>query len=293
MVPAGSAATTIDLDGGRVRLLRSTARPGPGPAGTPLLLVHGGGTDNSAISWFHAFEAFGADRQVIALDLPGFGGTSGIEPAGDPRETADLTARVAGRLGLTRVVAVGVSMGGDVALNLALRHPGLVEALVLVGPGGLVPVLRNRRTQIAAWLPAQLPEPVLLAAARMSTPFVRAALRSVVADPDALPPQVVREFLREARRPDGFLGYLRYNRATLGPRSMRNDLQPVVGRIEVPALFFHGADDRWVDPEGSRRAAAQMARARLVLVPGCGHWAQLEAAGRFVAEVRELLAIGH
>lgn len=288
LVPAGSAATTVDLDGGRVRVLRSTALPGP--AGTPLLLVHGGGTDNAAISWFHAFEAFGADRPVIAFDLPGFGGTSGIDPVGDPREMADLTARVAGRLGLGEVVAVGVSMGGDVVLNLALRHPTLVRGLVLVGPGGLVPVLRNRITQFSAWLAAQLPEPVLLALARMSTPLVLLALRNVVSDRGSLPPQVVEEFLRQAREPDGFLGYARYNRATLGPWSMRNDLQPVVGRIAAPALFFHGAQDRWVDPEGSRRAVAAMPRARLALVPGCGHWAQLEAAERFATEVRGLLA---
>ncbi|BBF99446.1 MULTISPECIES: alpha/beta fold hydrolase [Pseudonocardia] len=290
LVPAGSGTGTIDIDGGRVRVLRSVTVPEPERAGTPLLLVHGGGTDNAAISWFHAFEAFGVDREVFAIDLPGFGGTTGIDPVGDPRRTADLTARVAARLGLTRVVAVGVSMGGDVVLNLALRHPELVEALVLIGPGGLIPVLRNRFTQFAAWLAAQLPERVLLALSRTANSFVQSAVRGVVSDPDSLPPEVLAEFLREARRPGAFLGYLRYNRATLGPRSMRNDLQSEVGRIDVPALFFHGADDPMVDPEGSRRAARSMPAARLVLVPGCGHWAQLEASEQFAAEVRALLA---
>ena len=137
LVPAGSAERTIGLDGGRIRVLCSTA-PARGCDRTPLLLIHGGGTDNAAISWYGAFQAFGPDRRVVAVDLPGFGGTTGIEP---------------------------------------------VEALVLIGPGGLVPVLRNRAVQFAAWLGAQLPERVLPRVSRPATRFLRAALRGMVMDP--------------------------------------------------------------------------------------------------------------
>lgn len=290
LIPPSSAESFLDLDGGRVRVLRSTQEVEGGSDRAPLLLIHGGGTDHAAISWFEMFEAFGAERDVIALDLPGFGRTTSIAPLGGPQAMADFVARAARALALPAAVIVGVSMGGDVALNVALRHPALARALVLIGPGGLVPVLRNRPTQCAAWLLAQLPDMLLLPMARLANRYVDRALRAMVTDVGTLPPQVVEEFIAEARRPDGGIAYGRYNQAALGPFAMRNDLLPVVDRITVPTLFFHGAEDPLVDPEGSRRASARMPDARLVLVPGCGHWAQLEAGDRFREEMRAFLA---
>ncbi|WP_368820060.1 alpha/beta fold hydrolase [Kocuria arenosa] len=70
---------------------------------------------------------------------------------------------------------------------------------------------------------------------------------------------------------------------------MLNDLTDRVQEIGVPALFFHGADDPVVDPEGSRRAAELIPRARPVLVPDCGHWAQLERHDEFLAGVHPFL----
>jgi pimeloyl-ACP methyl ester carboxylesterase len=180
-------------------------------------------------------------------------------------------------------------MGGEVALQVALRHPSLVEALVLIAPGGLVPVLRNRVVQLAAWLAAQLPDRVLVPLARLANTQVEAALKAMVHDPSRLPTEVVAEFRREAGRPRAGLGYARYNQASLGPWTMRNNLLPVVHRATVPTLFFHGENDPLVDPEGSRRASRLMPDARLVLVPECGHWAQLESRDRFLAEVRRFL----
>ncbi len=287
LVPAGSSERFVEVDGGRVRVLESTATPGHGRS--PLVLVHGGGTDSAAISWYDVYEAFGADRRVVGLDLPGFGGTEGVAPLGGAPEMADFVVRVAGRLGIRRAVVMGVSMGGDVALNVALRHPVLVEALVLVAPGGLVPVFRNRFVQLSAWLAAQLPDRLLVPLARLANTQVEAALKAMVHDPRRLPPEVVAEFRREASRPGAGLGYARYNQTSLGPRAMRNNLLPVVHRITAPTLFFHGDNDPLVDPQGSHRASRLMPEARLVLVPECGHWAQLESRDRFLAEVRRFL----
>lgn len=285
LLPPGARAEYIDLDGGRVRLLRG----GAPDAGPPVVLLHGGGTDNSAISWYRLFEPLSADHAVLAFDLPGFGATEGIEPVGGPDAMADFAARVLAAEGLADAVVVGVSMGGDVALNLALRHPGSVRSLVLIAPGGLVAQFRNRAAHTAAWLAARLPDWVLLPASRLANRFVGAALRAIVHDPVTLPAEVVAEFRREALRPRGGIGYARYNQASIGRTAMRNNLLPVVERITVPALFFHGEHDPMVPPEGSRRAAALMPDARLVMVPECGHWAQLEAHDRFLAEVAAFL----
>lgn len=289
LIPPGAHSTFVDLDGGRVRVLR--ADPDPDPAAeTPLLLVHGGGSDNAAISWYELFEAFGAERQVIAMDLPGFGYTEGIPALGGPDAMADFVARLAAEVAIDRVVVVGVSMGGDVALNLALRHPDLVQALVLIGPGGLMPRFPSKKMQRAAWTMAQLPDSVLFPMAAMGNRFVDKAIESMVADVDTLPVPVREEFASEARRNPSSEGYLRYNQATLGQNEMRNNLLGEVHRITVPTLFFHGAQDPIVSPRGSQVASRLMPDATLVLVPNCGHWAQLEASALFDAELRSFLA---
>lgn len=285
--PPGSTEHFVPIGGGRVRILTSSESPA---GARPLLLLHGGGTDNAAISWYEAFATLGRDHSLVAMDLPGFGATTGIAPLGGPAVLADFVDAVCEQLGLREVVVVGVSMGGDVALNLALRRTRRVAGLVLVGPGGLAPVFRNRVAQLAAWSVAQLPDPLLVPLAGFANRYADAALRAMVSDVDRLPPPVRAEFVREARRPGAALGYLRYNQATLGPSAMRNNLLPVVHRIAAPALFFHGADDPIVDPAGSRAAVAAMPDARLVLVPDCGHWAHLEAPDRFATEATRFLS---
>ncbi|MCF6475883.1 alpha/beta hydrolase [Nonomuraea sp. MG754425] len=285
LVPPGASERHLTTAAGRLRVLHAGHPQEP----VPLVLIHGGGTDNAAISWYRLIEPLSAGREVWAPDLPGFGGSGDVAPAGGPRELAAVVADAMAALGITRAVVAGVSMGGDVALNLALHHPQRVAGLVLVAPGGLVPIFRNRAAHFGAWVAAQAPDRVLLPATRLANRFSGAAIRAIVKDPATLPPEVVAEFVREARKPRAGLGYARYNQATLGRHGMLNDLTGRVHEIGVPTLIFHGADDPIVDPEGSRRAAARLPHARLVTVPDCGHWAQLEAHNRFLTETRTFL----
>ncbi|MEN0070978.1 MAG: alpha/beta hydrolase [Propionicimonas sp.] len=286
LIPDGARETWVQARSGRLRVLAGGSDSGLPPA----FLVHGGGTDNAGISWFRSFGPLAAHRRVHAVDLPGFGGSIDVPAAGGPRQLAAVVAEVMERLGTGPSVVFGVSMGGDVALNLALARPDLVAGLVLVAPGGLVPLLRDRRTQYWAWLAAQAPDWLLLPAARIANRFVGSALKAIVRDPSTLPPEVVAEFTREAREPLGGIAYGRYNQATLGRHGMLNDVSGQVAGIAVPALFFHGEDDPLVDPEGSRRAASAMPHADLELVAGCGHLAQLEAHDRFLATTAAFLA---
>ncbi len=287
LTPPGAGRLEVPTTVGRLGALHAGA---PVVGAHPLVLVHGGGTDSSSISWYRLVEPLAADREVWAVDLPGFGSSMGVAPVGGPDAMADVLAEALGTLGVGPAVVCGVSMGGDVALNLALRHPPLVAGLVLVAPGGLVPRLGSPRLQRAAWLAARLPDLVLLPAGRLANRFVRSALRAMTKDPSRLPTEVVEEFARLARDPRGVLGYARYNQATLGRDGMLNDLTSRVGRIGPPTLLVHGAEDPVVDLGGSRRAAELMPRARLVVLPDCGHWAQLECHDEFLAEVVPFLA---
>lgn len=287
LVPPGAEERHIESGSGRLRVLHAGSHTRDR---LPVLLLHGGGSDHAGISWYRLMEPLSREREVWALDLPGFGGSIEAEPVGGPKEMAAVVADALNALDISRAVVFGVSMGGDVALNLALEHEPLVGGLVLVAPGGLEPILRNRVVHFCAWLVAQSPDRLLLPASRLANRFVDRALRAIVVDPATLPPPAVEEFMRMARHPRGGLGYGRYNQATLGRHGMLNDLTDRVRKISAPTLIFHGEDDRIVDPGGSRRAAARMPDAHLVMVPDCGHWAQLEAHALFLAEAGAFLA---
>lgn len=271
------------MRGGSVRVLRSRGDS----SAVPLVLIHGGGVDNAAISWHYAFADLGAKREVIAFDLPGFGETADIEPVGGPAAMADFVIEVLDALGVSTAVFGGVSMGGDVALNIGLLHPERVEALILIAPGGLTPIIRGRATQFASWVAAQVPDSVLFGLSRLMMTQTERMLRGAVHSSNELPKAVVDEFVREQRRPGANLGYVRYNQANLGPSGMKNNLRPRVSEIAMPALFFHGADDTWVSPVDSQVAAALMPDARIHLIPQCGHWAQLEKHVEFANAVTD------
>ncbi|MGY5766293.1 alpha/beta fold hydrolase [Brachybacterium sp. DNPG3] len=279
LIPPGADARHVDTAAGRLRVLHGGA---PRQERVPTVLLHGGGTDSAAISWYRLIARLGQEREVWAIDMPGFGGSIDVPPVGGPRALAAVVAEAMEQLGVTRAVVLGISMGGDVALHLALEHPEQVSGLVLIGSGGLAPRVGGRATHTGAWLAAQLPDALLLPAGRFANRFARTAIRSLVADPSTLPNEVVEEFVRTARDPRGVLGYARYNQATLARHGLLNDLRGVVERIAVPTLLVHGEEDPIVDPVGSRTAAERMPRAELVMVPGCGHWAQLEAHDRFL-----------
>ena len=286
MIPRHAREERITVRSGSVRVLRSLTGPSDRP---PIVLIHGGGVDNAAISWHFAFADLAQHRQVIAFDLPGFGETRDIEPVGGPGDMADFTAEVLDALGVSFAVIGGVSMGGDVALNVGLRHGERVEALVLVAPGGLAPIIRGRATHFASWLAAQLPDPVLFGLSRMAMTQGERMLRGIIHESNSLPDAVVDAFLQEQRRAGANVGYARYNQATLGPTRMRNDLRERVGELVMPALFVHGAEDPMVDPRDSQVASSLMPRARMHLVPRCGHWAQLERPGVFADAVQRFL----
>src|SRR5690606_27052754 len=101
------------------------------PQGQPLLLIHGFGVNLE--SWEPWVNVLSAEYRLVSLDLPGHGLTrvpEAYQPS--PSNFADVSAEFAAVLGLTKYTVVGNSLGGNVAWQLALRHPTQLDALVLV-----------------------------------------------------------------------------------------------------------------------------------------------------------------
>ena len=101
-------------------------------AGTPLLLVHGLG--GSGASWDPILPSLAAEREIVAVDLPGFGRTPPLPGRPTFAGLVDALERHLGDEGLDGVDAVGSSMGARIVLELARRRA--VGAVVALDPGG-------------------------------------------------------------------------------------------------------------------------------------------------------------
>jgi pimeloyl-ACP methyl ester carboxylesterase len=120
--------------------------------GRPLILLHGG---LGAIEMFGPnLPALAAGRQVIAVDLQGHGRTADIDRPIRPDLMADDIAALSRHLGLERADVMGYSLGGGVALHLAIRHPALVQRLVVVSTAfrrdGYYPEILGMQAQVDA-----------------------------------------------------------------------------------------------------------------------------------------------
>jgi pimeloyl-ACP methyl ester carboxylesterase len=99
-------------------------------SGEPLVLLHGG--IGASEIWAAIAPALAVGRRVITVDLQGHGRTADIDRPLRPEHLADDIATLLEHLGLERADVLGYSLGGEVALRLAIQHPGRVRRLILV-----------------------------------------------------------------------------------------------------------------------------------------------------------------
>jgi len=253
--------------------------------GAPLLLLHG--FTGSAATWAPFRARLGAARRLIAVDLLGHGASpSPADPAAYAleREVERLVGRL-DRLGIGRADVLGYSMGGRVALLLALAHPERVGRLVLesASPGLGDPLERAARVRSDAVL-ADLLEREGIA------PFVDRWERAPL-------------FASQARLPAERRAALRSDRLRRDPLGLANSLRgagqgtapPVLdrlGEVSAPTLLIVGAlDERYV--AFGRLMAERIPDAGLVVVPEAGHAVHLERPAAFERAVADFLDGSH
>jgi pimeloyl-ACP methyl ester carboxylesterase len=222
-----------------------------------VLLLHGWG-DSKEI-WRPTIAALAGEARAVAPDLPGHGG-SPLAGAGRMPQLAERVERLAHATGLVPFDLVGHSMGGNVALELALAHPELVRRLVLVAPAALAPEM-PRYTRIylhpaAGWaaLRATLALYGRLAALAQHIPagaelpyaaLLRRSAGAVAHDPESL--RVVLRGLFD------------------------NPLGRRLHEVRAPTLVVSGELDVVVPPALSRRVAQAIPGGRYVGIPRATH----------------------
>lgn len=132
-------------------------------SGTPLLLLHGGGS-SIRTTFGEVLPMLAREHQVIAVEQQGHGHTADIDRPLSFEQMADDTAALLGHLGIEKVDVFGFSNGGNVAMQLAMRHPDRVRKLVVgsvfYSSDGLQPQVREmfKRPANAAEVPPPLRE---------------------------------------------------------------------------------------------------------------------------------------
>lgn len=225
-----------------------------GGSGEPLVLIHPLGAE--LVVWEPVLDRLARDRDVIAVDLPGFGGSRPLSngAAATPRMLARSVASFLDELGLGRVHVAGNSLGGWVALELAKANRALsVAGLCTAGfwrrPLGPRPGRDIRRVGRALL-------PVLPALLR-SASGRRLVLRGSVARPERVPPHAATRLVRSYLSSPGYEG---------ANSAMRAEVFAGVEDIRVPVTLAWAEQDRVV-----ARPRTRVPDWRTVILHGCGH----------------------
>lgn len=269
----------IEVDGLPTRYLEA----GEGP---PLVLLHALG--ESALDWRWVLPDLARTNHVYALDLLGFGGSG--KPAVDysPAFFARSVAAYLDALGVERTAVAGNSLGGLVALRLALSEPERVDALVLIDSAGL-----GREVAYALRLPT-LPGYGEGAVAWGKTPlgaFQRAWLRVplLFGRPERVPAEWITEQTGIAQLPGFMEATMSALRAQVDLGGQREVLVDRLSHLQMPALIVWGEQDRVFPVSQAREAVARLRQGTLDLIPDCGHLPQIERPELFVASLSRFL----
>ena len=259
-----------------------------GEAGSRVAFVHG--LFGQGRNWTTIARGLAGDHRVTLLDLP----DHGHSPWTDRVDYVDMAERLAAELDLSGepVTLVGHSMGGKVAMQLALRRPELLRALVVVDIAPVEYPLSGGRTEdpdeeaspFAAYIAAM--QAIDLTGLRSRTE-ADDALRDVV------PSRMVRGFLLQNLEREGTAGW----RWRLNLEVLCRDLDRLRGfpepppgaRYEGPVLWIAGANSHYVLDRDRDRMQQLFPSTRLVRIKNAGHWVHSEQPETFTATLRRFL----
>ena len=253
-------ARFLTVGGHRLRYVRA----GRGPA---VVLVHG--FASSLYTWKDVLPALVPVHDVVALDLPGFGGSDRPPDLSFP-ELPEAVLVVMDELGIARAALVGNSMGGAVAAVMAAERPERVTALVLIdaagfnlGPGEAPAMVRLAMSPVGSLI-TRLPFKRLA---------VERSLREVFHDDAHVTDERVAEYVHGLQVPGAFAS-IRSLRLSLAERD--TIVQEGLPRIQAPTLVVWGREDGWIPVAHADLFVNAIPGARKVVLEECGHMPQVE-----------------
>lgn len=247
--------------------------------GTPVLLIHGSGPGVSAwANWRLTIPVLAARHRVVAPDMVGFGYTE--RPAGVRYDMDTWVRQLVGlldTLGIARADIVGNSFGGALALAAAIRHPGRIDRMVLMGSTGVPFELTPGLDAVWGYTPSV------------------ANMRKLL-DIFAFDRSLVSDGLAELRYQASIRPGVQEAFASMFPEPRQQGVEALasaeadIRALQNETLVIHGREDRVVPLATSLTLSQWLPRSQLHVFGRCGHWTQIEQAERFTRLVLDFLA---
>jgi pimeloyl-ACP methyl ester carboxylesterase len=283
-------AEPVDLDLRSAPLGRMRVHVRKAGSGPPLLLVHGLMT--SSYSWRYALAPLRERFTCYAPDLPGNGRSEApLAPAYTAAALATWLGEVQGALGIRGCACIANSMGGYLAMRLALADPGAFSRLVNVHSPG-VPEPRLHALGVGLRIPGV---PALLRRAIARDPL-RWAHRHVHYHDESLKSlEEAREYGAPLATDAGRRAFVKYLGETVSARGAAEFVAALRARraagtpFPVPLLLLYAEADPMVPPRFGRIFADLIPDARLAWLREASHFAHVDALERFLPPVLEFL----
>ncbi|MET9319177.1 alpha/beta fold hydrolase [Streptomyces sp. NPDC003038] len=243
--------------------------------GAPVILIHGHPFNRTM--WAPQTAALtAAGYRVITPDLRGYGQSPVLPGMALLADLADDIAALLHRLDVEQAVICGVSMGGQIAMEMRLRHPGLVRALVLsdTSPVPETQDGKKARRELAERLLAEGMRPYAEEVIdKMLAPYNVAGMPEAAARVSAM---------MRATDPEGAAAALR-------GRAERPDYRPVLAGATEPCLIVVGADDVYTPVAEAEALHALMPQSVLTVIERAGHLPGVEQPEAFNRALLEFL----
>jgi pimeloyl-ACP methyl ester carboxylesterase len=259
-----------------------------GGTGSPIVFVHGLSSYTSF--WEYQIPAFTGEHRVLALDLPGYGASARPDAPCTPPWYANVVSAWMTAVGVDKATVVGHSMGGQIALTLAITAPERVERLVLSAPAGLEPFNPGAAKFMKDFWTERR-------AIGTTEEQVRANfLTQVFNRRDAGVERLIEERVRLGLSPRFAGTSVAVARSVAG--MLDYPVRERLGQVKVPTLVVFGTADRMIPNPiftgGATRSIARVAEeripgARVVMIPGAGHTVHHDAPDAFNTALKEFL----
>ena len=241
--------------------------------GDPVIMLHGTGPGASSWSNFaRNVDAFASTFRALLVDMPQYGKSDKVViEGGRLTYTAKVLESMLDALGIQRAHFVGNSMGGQVAMKLAIEAPDRVDKLVVIGSNPVsyslfMPMPLEGIKHIASYYRAD---------GGPSLEKMRRLMQTILFDQSFLTEEAVLERYTASIEPQVI------ELMTKFPPPGNQDLSGELHLIKSPTLVIWGADDRFGALDVGLLLTRRIPDARMHIFNRCGHWAQVEHADEF------------
>ena len=240
-------------------------------SGPPVVILHG--LFGSATNWRRIAEGLSDQRRIFSVDLPNHGESPWIDDMSYPAQAALLADFLSGEVPESPIL-IGHSMGGKIAMTLALQHEILLGALVVV--------------DIAPTAYPHSHEPLVEAMKSLDLAAIRNRRDAEMQLEKAIPEKALRQFLLQNLRStsDGL-------RWRINLEVIHRQIGALTGfdvaavPCDVPSLFIYGNQSDYVTSKTTPAILKHFPKARLVALEGAGHWLHAQEPQRFIQAFQE------